>query len=155
MHAQPYSEAPANPGRGCGGGSGGKRTVEVQIVRDLLHSRSGSGSGCITNQNYFWIPNRVYQSWLLRFSTKQTPRYSMTRHFPYRSDKLSSLRATVRIDRVSLSSRNQEFSGWWMLGANLAGRLTSFRFQATPYGVVDVVPLKNRGLGIDATWWLC
>src|SRR5262245_6853482 len=40
-----------------------------------------------------------------------TPRYSMTRHFPYHSDKLSYLSATVRIDRVSLSSRNQEFSG--------------------------------------------
>src|SRR5215470_9356728 len=68
MHAQPYSEAPANPGRGRGRTSGGKRPVAVQIVRDLLHSRSGSGSGCITDQNYFWIANRVYQSWLLRFS---------------------------------------------------------------------------------------
>src|SRR5262245_33199824 len=67
MHAQPYSEAPANLGRGRGRTSGGKRPVAVQIVRDLLHSRSGSGSGCITDQNYFWIANRVYQSWLLRF----------------------------------------------------------------------------------------
>src|SRR5215475_9161615 len=67
MHAQPYSEALANTGRGCGRTSGGKRPVEVQIVRDLLHSRSGSGSGCITNQNYFWVANRVYQSWLPRF----------------------------------------------------------------------------------------
>src|SRR5262245_61830417 len=68
MHAQPYSEAPANLGRGRGRTSGGKRPVAVQIVRDLLHSRSGSGSGCITDQNFFWIANRVYQSWLLRFS---------------------------------------------------------------------------------------
>src|SRR5262245_20735516 len=68
MHAQPYSEAPANLGRGRGRTSGGKRPVAVQIVRDLLHSRSGSGSGCFTDQSYFWIANRVYQSWLLRFS---------------------------------------------------------------------------------------
>src|SRR5262245_30872230 len=71
MHAQPYSEAPANLGRGRGRTSGGKRPVAVQIVRDLLHSRSGSGSGCITDQNYFWIANRVYQSWLLRFSLRK------------------------------------------------------------------------------------
>src|SRR5262245_36082491 len=67
MHAQSYSKAPANSGRGRGRTSGGKRPVAVQIVRDLLHSRSGSGSGCITDQSYFWIANRVYQSWLLRF----------------------------------------------------------------------------------------
>src|SRR5215510_11527858 len=61
MHAQPYSEAPANLGRGRGRTSGGKRPVAVQIVRDLLHSRSGSGSGCFTDQSYFWIANRVYR----------------------------------------------------------------------------------------------
>src|SRR5262249_14029525 len=67
MHTQPYSEASANPGRGRGRTYGGKRPVEVQIVRDLLHSRSGSGSGCITKQRYFWVANRVCQSWLPRF----------------------------------------------------------------------------------------
>src|SRR5262249_24271370 len=51
MRAQPYSEASADPGRGRGRTSGGKRPVEVQVVRDLLHSRSGSGGGRITHQS--------------------------------------------------------------------------------------------------------
>src|SRR6266542_5155613 len=70
MHSQPYSEAPANPGRGRGRTSGGKRPVAVQIVRDLPHSGSRSGSGCFTDQSCFWIANQVYQSWLLRFRLK-------------------------------------------------------------------------------------
>src|SRR5215813_2146797 len=37
-------------------------------LQDLLHSRSGSGGGCITDQSYFGVANRVYQSWSLRFS---------------------------------------------------------------------------------------
>src|SRR5688500_2636113 len=68
MHTQPYAEKAANAGRGRGRISGRKRPVEVQFGRDLLRSRSGCGSGCITDQSYFWIANRVYQSWWLRFS---------------------------------------------------------------------------------------
>src|SRR5262249_15846587 len=70
MHAQPYSETSTNTGRRRGRTSGGKRPLEVQVVRDLLHSRSGSGSGCITDQSYFGVASRVYQSWLLRFSRR-------------------------------------------------------------------------------------
>src|SRR5215510_6713578 len=84
MHAQPYSEAPANLGRGRGRTSGGKRPVAVQVVRDLLHSRSGSGSGCFTDQSYFWIANRVYQSWLLRFRANSLYRVRLGK-YTYRS----------------------------------------------------------------------
>src|SRR5215475_1742261 len=94
MHAQPYSEAPANLGRGRGRTSGGKRPVAVQIVRDLLHSRSGSGSGCITDQNYFWIANRVYQSWLLRFRVK----LASQRH----TDNLFGRKASIVVQAIQL-----------------------------------------------------
>jgi WD40 repeat protein len=62
--------------------------VGVQVVRDLLHSRSGSGSGCITDQSYFWVANRVYQSWLPRFSMDMA--FSRNLDAARNSDALSS-----------------------------------------------------------------
>jgi hypothetical protein len=51
--------------------------------------------------------------------------------FPYSSDVLSRLRATVQIDRVIFFLWNQGLSGKWPHGANFARRLVSICFQAT------------------------
>jgi hypothetical protein len=56
-------------------------------------------------------------------SDKRRPAISLTlltRRFSYRSDKMSRLGATVRIDRMPLSMRNKEFSGGRELGARFA-----------------------------------
>src|SRR5262249_11450145 len=46
----------------------GRNIVPYAAPGKMKHSRSGSGGGCITDQSYFGVANRVYQSWSLRFS---------------------------------------------------------------------------------------